>query len=65
MIMLSSGGVAREKAGEAGIRSVIYKPVRRFQLYDTLSSIMPEPQTVSGGEGGKEGNPSAGQGPAR
>jgi signal transduction histidine kinase/DNA-binding response OmpR family regulator len=42
MIMLSSGGVVREKAGEAGIRSVIYKPVRRFQLYDALSSITPE-----------------------
>jgi signal transduction histidine kinase/CheY-like chemotaxis protein len=42
MIMMSSGGVAREKAGEAGIRSVIYKPVRRFQLYDTLSSIIPD-----------------------
>jgi two-component system, sensor histidine kinase and response regulator len=42
MIMLSSGGVVREKASEAGIRSVIYKPVRRFQLYDILSSITPE-----------------------
>ena len=41
MIMLSSGGVAREKAHEAGIRAVIYKPVRQAQLYDTLSSILP------------------------
>ena len=41
MIMLSSGGLARDKALEAGIRSVIFKPVRQFQLYDTLSSVVP------------------------
>jgi signal transduction histidine kinase/CheY-like chemotaxis protein len=41
MIMLSSGGVARDAAIAAGIRSVIYKPVRQFQLYDTLSSVLP------------------------
>ena len=41
MIMLSSGGLSREKALEAGIRAVIFKPVRQFQLYDTLVSIVP------------------------
>ncbi len=41
MIMLSSGGVSRGKALEAGIRSVIYKPIRQLQLYDTLSSVVP------------------------
>ena len=39
--MLSSGGLSREKALEAGIRAVIFKPVRQFQLYDTLVSIVP------------------------
>ncbi len=42
MIMLSSGRLAREDALAAGIRSVIYKPVRQLQLYDTLISLVPD-----------------------
>ncbi len=42
MIMLSSGRVAKEEAEAAGIRSVIYKPIRQMQLYDTLASIIPD-----------------------
>ena len=40
MIMLSSGGVPREQAAGAGIRSILYKPIRQFQLYDALASIV-------------------------
>jgi signal transduction histidine kinase/CheY-like chemotaxis protein len=40
MILLSSGSVPRDKAVEAGIRSIIYKPIRQLQLYDILVSVI-------------------------
>ena len=40
MIMLSSGGVPRDRAAELGIRSVLFKPIRQFQLYEALASIV-------------------------
>jgi signal transduction histidine kinase/CheY-like chemotaxis protein len=40
MIILSSGGIPRDKAAEIGIRSVLFKPIRQFQLYEALASIV-------------------------
>jgi two-component system, sensor histidine kinase and response regulator len=39
LILLSSESGVREKAFEAGVRTIIYKPVRRIQLYNALSSV--------------------------
>ncbi|MBB5349131.1 response regulator [Desulfoprunum benzoelyticum] len=40
MVLLSSGSVPRDKAVEAGIRSIVYKPIRQRQLYDILVSVI-------------------------
>ena len=40
IILLSSGSVPRDQAVEAGIRSIIYKPIRQLQLYDMLVSVI-------------------------
>jgi signal transduction histidine kinase/CheY-like chemotaxis protein len=40
MILLSSRSVPRDKAVEAGIRSIVYKPIRRLQLYDVLIAVV-------------------------
>ena len=39
LILLSSEGGVREKAAAAGVRTIIYKPIRRLQLYNALSNI--------------------------
>jgi two-component system, sensor histidine kinase and response regulator len=38
-ILLSSEGGVRDKAIAAGIRTIIYKPIRRLHLYNALSNI--------------------------
>ena len=39
LILLSSESGVREKASQAGIRTIIYKPIRLSQFYDVLSRI--------------------------
>ncbi len=39
LILLSSESGVREKAAQAGVRTVIYKPIRLSQFYDVLSRI--------------------------
>jgi two-component system, sensor histidine kinase and response regulator len=39
LILLSSESGVKEKASAAGIQTIIYKPIRRLQLYNALSNI--------------------------